>query len=135
MDYIGYGRLAMTVEDDVAALQQQVAGMRAAGLDALDTVPAWLPWITRSVTAAYTMVAFDRVVLADATAGAFTVTLPSAVGRHGQQPLVVKRTNAGGNAVTVGSTSGTIDGAATQSLAAQYASITVVSDGTNWLAV
>lgn len=101
----------------------------------LDQTPAVIPMVVKSVTTTYAMQPFDRVVLADATGGAFTVTLPSAVGRHGQQALTVKRLNAGGNAVTVGSASGTIDGAATQPLAAQYASITVVSDGGQWVKI
>jgi hypothetical protein len=37
--------------------------------------------------------------------------------------------------VTVASAGGTIDGAATQPLAAQYNFITVVSDSTNWYIV
>ena len=78
---------------------------------------------------------FVRVVLADATGGAFTVTIPDAYGRMGQQPISVKRTNGGGNAVTVASAGGTIDGATTQSLATQYAAITVVSDGNQWLVI
>lgn len=97
----------------------------------LDQTPAVIPYIVKSVTTTYSMQPFDRVVLADASAGGFTVTLPSAVGRHGQQPLTVKRTSAANN-VTVASAGGTIDGAATSTLASQYASITVVSNGTDW---
>lgn len=113
-------------------LAAQVGKWGENGLNALDSTSMWLPMNTVSVTAAYTMTGRDKIVLANATGGAFTVTLPDATLRKNQQPLIVKRTNAGGNAVTVGSASGTIDGAATQSLAAQYATLSVVSDGTNW---
>lgn len=102
------------------------------GLDALDSGVQWLPMNTTSVTAAYSMNGKDKVILADATAAPFTVTLPNAGLRRNQQPLTVKRTNSGGNAVTVGSAGGTIDGASTVSLVAQYATRQFVSDGTNW---
>ena len=83
-------------------------------------------------TTAYSLTATDSVILADATGGAFTVTLPTAVGCQGRQ-YTVKRTNSGSNNVTVGATSSqTIDGAATKALGAQWSTIAVVSDGANW---
>ncbi len=83
-------------------------------------------------TAAYTLTATDSVLLADATTAAFAATLPSAVGIVGRQ-YTIKRTNSGGNNVTVGCTSGqTIDGASTKTLGAQYSAVTIVSDGANW---
>jgi parallel beta-helix repeat protein len=83
-------------------------------------------------TAAYTILDSDSSILADATSAAFTVTLPTAVGRTGRI-FRIKRTNSGANAVTVGTTSAqVIDGAATYSLSAQYAYVTVQSNGTNW---
>ncbi len=118
--------------DDLATT---IETWRQNGLGAFDSVSAWLPMNTSAITAAYTMTGRDRIILADATGGAFAVTLPQASLHKNQQPLVIKRLNSGGNAVTVGSSGGTIDGAATQSLGAQYASITVVSDGTNWLKI
>lgn len=102
------------------------------GLDAFDSMSLWLPWTTKSVTSTYTIGPKERVILANATGGAFTVTLPNATLRRNQTPITVKRLNGGGNAVTVGSAGGTIDGAATQSLGTQYATIQVVSDGQNW---
>jgi len=113
-------------------LAVQVGIWSEAGLRSFDTMPGWLPWYAIAVTAAYTVQALDRVILANATAGAFTVTLPTAVDRNGQQPITIKRVNGGANAVTIGSTSGTIDGSATASLASQYSCKTVISDGTNW---
>jgi hypothetical protein len=113
-------------------LAVQVGIWSEAGLRSFDTMPGWLPWYAIAVTAAYTVQSLDRVILANATAGAFTVTLPTAVDRNGQQPITIKRVNGGANAVTIGSTSGTIDGSATASLASQYSCKTVISDGTNW---
>ena len=115
--------------DDIAARVQRWAD---AGLDALDSQSQWLPWSVVTVTAAYNVTGKDRLILANATGGAFTVTLPAASLRRNAQPITVKRTNGGGNAVTIGSASGTIDGAATTPLAAQYATKMIVSDGQNW---
>lgn len=83
-------------------------------------------------TAAYTLGWSDELVLVDATAGAVTITLPPAAQSRGQR-VVVKKTDASGNAVTVdGSGAETIDGAATAALAAQYDSVDIQSDGTSW---
>lgn len=100
----------------------------------------WIPLnpALRSTTAkssAYTIATSDDIVLCNASAGAFTVTLPTASGNTGRQ-FVIKRMNSGGNAVTVAAASGqTIDGSGSVSLFAQYQSITVVSDGSDWIVV
>ena len=88
-----------------------------------------------SVTAAATVADDGRptVVLADATAAAFTVTLPTPTsGRM----VTVKKVDASANAVTVGPAAAeTIDGAASATLAAQWDVATFVSDGTNWFVI
>jgi hypothetical protein len=72
------------------------------------------------------------VVLVDATAGAVTITLPAANVSAGRS-ITVKKTDASVNAVTIdGSGAETIDGATTKSLPAQYDSVTVFCDGTQW---
>lgn len=79
-------------------------------------------------TALYTITSSDSVV--DCTSGTFTVTLPTAVGITGRQYIVK---NSGAGVITLATTSAqTIDGGATASLAVQYVSITVISDGANW---
>lgn len=87
----------------------------------------------RLVTGTTTLVETDRTVLADATGGAFTVTLPAAADLVGVE-LVVKRINGGGNAVTLqGATAGeTIDGAVSIALNSQYEIRRVQSDGLVW---
>jgi len=62
-------------------------------------------------------------------AAASTITLPAAASSSGLTFTIKCLTV---NAVTVASAGGTIDGAATQSLAAQYDYLTVISDGSNW---
>lgn len=92
----------------------------------------------KSVTAAYTTKIIDETIFASAAGAAFTVTLPSAANITGKK-YTIKRTNSGVNNVTVGTTSSqTIDlpggsAATTRTLGAQYAFITVVSDGANWM--
>lgn len=75
------------------------------------------------------------VYLVDATEGAVTFQLPSAVSLRGKG-YIVKKVDSGANAVTVTcALSETIDGAGTESLAAQYDAVFIVSDGANWHAV
>jgi len=84
-------------------------------------------------TSAYTLGAADSIVIADATSGAYTITLPTAVGIIGRQ-YMVKKIDSSSNAITVGTTSSqTIDGATTFALVARWQFVTVVSDGSNWI--
>lgn len=86
-------------------------------------------------TAAYTLTATDSVVTADATGGAFTLLLPTAVGITGRQ-YTIKRLNAGANTVTVDANGAqTIDVALTYVLTVQFQTVRVVSDGANWIVV
>jgi hypothetical protein len=106
----------------------------------------WSSWFQRmssqvqglsitSVTGAYTASFDDDVILANATGGAFSVTLPNAEERKGKV-LFIKKTDASGNAVTLdGFDSQTIDGSATHAIASQYNSRTIVSDGSNWMII
>lgn len=93
----------------------------------LDVVPV-------KKTAAYTMSEDDHGVLADATGGAFAVTLLKA-GDANPRLYFFKRLNGGGNAVTITAHAGeTIDGAATKALAAQYETAVLLPDpqGGKW---
>lgn len=86
-------------------------------------------------TGAYTITGNDSTIIADANGGAFTVTLPSAVSRSGRL-FTIKKFDGTANVVTIATDgSETIDGLATQSLAAQWDAITVQSNGFNWLVV
>lgn len=89
-------------------------------------------------TAAFTADANAEVYLCSTTGGAYAATLPSAASSKVYSSgravrLTFKRTTATANAVTVTAVgSETIDGSGTYALSAQYATVTVVSDGTNW---
>lgn len=86
----------------------------------------WLPIIS-AVTSTYAVKNNDYTV--NFTSGTFTATLPTAVGFSGKI-YVLK--NSGTGLVTIASTAGTIDGATTYILNSKQ-SITVVSDGANWV--
>lgn len=86
-----------------------------------------------TVTTTYSIGNNDNLVLANATSGAFTVTLPTAVGITGRQIRVFK-TDSTVNRVTIATTSSqTINGSTTQVLGTQYDVVTMVSDGANWV--
>lgn len=83
-------------------------------------------------TGAYTLTDDDATVLCDASGGAFTITLPTAVGRSGWR-FDIKKIDATANVVTIdGDGSETIDGETAQIIVTQYNAITVISDGSNW---
>lgn len=84
-------------------------------------------------SANYTATTLDRTILATGGAGGITITLPTVVAGARYE---VKKVDAGAGAVTVATTSSqTIDGVTTKSLAAQWDKVTVVSDGTAWFIV
>jgi hypothetical protein len=79
-------------------------------------------------TAAYTMLTSDFTVLADATAAAFTVTLPPAQNKG--QILFVKKIDSSVNVVTVAAAGAdTIEGSASVALSTQNSAQTLISDG------
>jgi len=89
-------------------------------------------WTVLETGSSYTVAVGVTVVLADATSGNITITLPAAADNEDRM-IAVKKTDASANTVTVdGNASETIDGSATQVLTSQYDVIMMVSDGTNW---
>lgn len=93
--------------------------------------------ITATKTGAYSVTLADHTVPCNATSAAFDVTLPNANTCSGAV-FVIKKTDASANAVTVKSSGGTLDGVAAATgiaLAAQWDTIMVQSDGTNWLLI
>lgn len=74
----------------------------------------------------------NNVALCDCTSNAITINLPAASTASGLQ-YHIKKTDSSTNAVTIDADgSETIDGAATQVINAQYQTLTIVSDGSNW---
>lgn len=83
---------------------------------------------TRKLVAADVVEATDDTILCDATAGAFTVTLPLPAQVQFLR-VTIKKIDASANAITL---VGTIDGAVNPTLAAQYKAKTIQSDGLAW---
>lgn len=75
----------------------------------------------------YTVLATDAVILVDATVADVDVLLS-----HQLQAITVKRIDASVNVVTVDGDGDDIDGAGTYPLLVQWASVTVVTDGTDY---
>lgn len=91
-----------------------------------------LPIGVTSVSANYTMIDTDGLILMSASGGARTVTLLSAAGRTGRE-ITVKKTDSSSNAVTIDAAgSETLDGSATVTLDQQHDARTYRSDGSNW---
>jgi hypothetical protein len=71
------------------------------------------------------------IVLADASSSSLSITLPSATSN--EYSYTVKKVDNSSNSVTINTTSGqTIDGGSDAALLVQYASVTLVSNGTEW---
>lgn len=82
----------------------------------------------KTIIADYKPTSLDHTLLGDASGGVFTVILPLASQAQGLY-LVIKKTDASGNAITV---KGTVDGATNPTLSAQYDAITIQSDGVQY---
>lgn len=91
--------------------------------------------ITRSILAISTNTTAGATALTDyvyLVSGTTTLTLPTAVGNTNQYVI----TNVGAGVATVATTSSqTIDGSTTAALNVQYGSITVISNGSNWIII
>lgn len=85
-----------------------------------------------AATSNYTTLSTDDVI--DCTSGTFDITLISAVGRAGKIQHIK---NSGSGLITIKTASAqTIDGIASGSLVLdQYTSLSVVSDGSNWIII
>ncbi len=110
----------------------------AASTDQPNEVKGTLPagamaaWAISTKTTTYTIVDADAFIKANATGGAFTITLPTAVGRSGHW-FEVKKIDTTANVITLkGDGSELIDTANTQLIDVPMAAIVAVSDGTQW---
>lgn len=86
--------------------------------------------VTKTTT--YSATSSDHTILADASTGAFTITLPAKANSHGQI-IAVKKIDSSVYTVTVqGSGAETIDGSNTKTLSNQYDSILIQCDDSGW---
>tara|TARA_R110000787_G_scaffold257739_1_gene362934 strand:+ start:98 stop:493 length:396 start_codon:yes stop_codon:yes gene_type:complete len=93
-----------------------------------------LPFVAasyRAVTATDTFVASDGTI--DCISGAYTVNLPTAVGVAGKTYTL--KNSSTGTITLDGATTETIDGVTTYPMATQYESVSVQSNGANWILI
>lgn len=87
----------------------------------------WTP-VSRAVFGHDTIVGADDCVFVDATDGPVSITIPAAAQMQFAR-VTIKKIDASANAVTL---AGTIDGVVNPTLATQYKSKTIQSDGIHW---
>lgn len=89
--------------------------------------------IMRTATS-YAITDTDNTVLADATSGALTITLPTPSAAIAGRIYTIKKIGTGdiNNAVTVQPSAGTIEGGANYMIYNDWTFITIQTDGTNW---
>ncbi|MFB6811259.1 SGNH/GDSL hydrolase family protein [Streptomyces sp. NPDC056387] len=94
---------------------------------------AQLTYPIAAKTSSYTATSFDEVIAADATSGALTTNLPTAVGRT--RPVTVKKVDSSANPVLIdGAGSETIDGRPVWQLSTQgeFATLVPTPTGSGW---
>ena len=121
--------IARRRHNDLQSIQGGAAGdyyhltaAQVAAIGSLGTV------VTKTVS--YVATVTDGTILCDATAGAVTITIPTAVGNTGLA-LNIKKIDSSANAVILSSAE-LIDGSATKTTVVQYVNIAIQSDGANW---
>lgn len=86
--------------------------------------------VVTETTTSRTAVAFEAIMVDDDTAaGTVTITLPASVAND---MIVVKKLGTTADVILDGDSAEEIDGATTFTLTSQYASITIIADGTGW---
>lgn len=123
-------------EDEVVKVRDLLLNLQRRSFAYNNLVASDIEWTPRrnprNVTASANVNPLDAEVRCDATAGAITMTLETAVAADGRLHYF-KKIDSSANAVTIdGNGSQTIDGAATRTLSAQYDAVLLISNGTNW---
>jgi len=85
-----------------------------------------------SITADYTVLDTDAIILANATAGQITVTLPTAVGIEGRVYMIKKTDTSSYKVIIEGNGTETINDEYNQELLFEGDAPQLFSDGANW---
>ena len=88
-----------------------------------------------TITTGYTISTTERILLCDASSGAFSIQLPTAVG-DSETEYHIKKIDSTSNVVTVTTSGGqTIDGSTTFPILNQWEVISVASNNANWFII
>lgn len=133
--------VVMLIYDATNTIWEVIGTLNAAFVNVVNTFTAeqvYAATVRHSYTSSssdITLAATYEVANIDASGGGITITLPAAANIAGRQ-YTIRKSDASANAVTVdGNASETINGAATYALTTQYQSVTIMSDGTNWMII
>jgi hypothetical protein len=125
------GGLSSTLQSDSVSLSDNNTWTGTQTYSAAVQFNATTGYKYTAVSAGTTLDATHQDVNVDATAGAVTITLPTAVGCAGRR-YWVRKLDSSANAVIVdGDGAETINGATTYSLTSQYSTVEVESNGAN----
>ena len=114
-------------------LQLSTNGINVIGSLYLNGVAVGAAVADTPVSVNYSISTLDHFVECTAGVSGITVTLPTAVGNRGLS-FVITKVDSGVGRVTIATTSGqTINGSATYVIIYQYVSITLHSNGSNWI--
>ena len=130
----------VTIDNNTTASQNQEISLRqdaanvwvvAGGPSASSSTFISQPNAPYAVTSNHQMAALDSIVLANASGGAFTVTLPAAP--FFGALYAIEKSDSSGNAVTVAPGAGILTGIS--SLTTQFRIVLYMFDGTNWCSI
>jgi hypothetical protein len=101
-----------------------------AGTDYL--TPSDVAYSVASITTTHSETATKgtKILKADTSGGAFTITLPTAVGNTAT--IIIKKVSGSATLTIDGAGTETIDGGTTASIVEVYESVTLISDNSNW---
>jgi hypothetical protein len=120
-----------TFQDSVTAAKSIKVG-NTGNANSTVQVDGSLSMKIRTVTVTGAVLGTDNTILADASGGAITLTLPSASGIAGRIYTIKKIGGDLANDVTINPTGGTIEGGANYKIYNDWTYVTIQTDGINW---
>jgi hypothetical protein len=120
-----------TFQDSVTAAASLKAGSTG-NANSTVQVDGSLSMKIRTVTATGAVLNTDNTILADASGGAITLTLPSATGIAGRIYTIKKIGGDLANDLIIAPTGGTIEGGANYKIYNDWTYVTIQTDGLNW---
>lgn len=123
-----------TFQDSVSAASAMKVGSTGNANSTMQ-VDGSLAMAIKTVTANYTATASDNTILADASSGNLTITLPAASGIAGRIYTVKKIGGGLDNDLIITPNGGTIDGGGDYKIYNNWTFVTLQTNGTNWFII